>query len=76
MHLLNTRYGRLDLLREIGAGLEYSDLVGRASRVELEGTKVLVLDLEAIIETKEAAGRPKDIAALPFLKALRKLDAG
>lgn len=72
MHLLETNLGRLDLMREIGAGQSYDDLVGRSEIVELEGTKVRVLGLEAIIESKEAAGRPKDLATLPLLKALAR----
>ena len=73
-HLLETNRGRLDLMREIGAGQGYEDLVGRSEIVELEGTKVRVLDLDAIIESKRAAGRPKDLATLPFLKALARWD--
>jgi hypothetical protein len=59
-------------MREIGAGQGYDDLVGRSEMVELEGTKVRVLGLEAIIESKQAAGRPKDLATLPLLKALAR----
>ncbi len=73
MHLLNTNRGRLDLLREIGESLDYAALVDRSTTIELEGNRVRVLDLEAIIESKEAAGRPKDMASLPFLRALQDL---
>jgi hypothetical protein len=72
MHLLNTNRGRLDLMREIGAGLDYRALVDRVEIFELAGTTVRVLELEAIIESKEAAGRPKGLMSLPFLYALRR----
>ena len=65
LHLLNTKHGRLDLLREIGAGENYDSLIYRCRAITIEDLKVQILDLEAIIESKEAANRPKDLAALP-----------
>ncbi len=41
----------------------------RAVEVELHGEKVKVLPLERIIRSKEFVGRPKDLAALPAMKA-------
>lgn len=76
MHLLNTNRGRLDVMREIGDGLDYAGLVGRVETFDLEGTSVRVLELAAIIESKEAAGRPKDLAALPYLRALLRERSG
>ncbi len=73
LHLLNTSHGRLDLLRELGGGAHYDSLVDRCQTIEIDDLQILVLDLEAIIESKEAAGRPKDKVALPFLRALLKL---
>jgi hypothetical protein len=35
----------------------------------LEGLVVRVLDLPTLIELKEKAGRPRDLAALPVLRA-------
>jgi hypothetical protein len=41
------------------------------------GLTVRVLGLPALIEAKERAGRPKDLAALPVLRAtLEELDRG
>jgi predicted nucleotidyltransferase len=37
--------------------------------IELEGARVRVLRLERVIRAKEAAGRPKDLAVLPVLRA-------
>ena len=69
---VDTVRGRLDLMREIGAALGYPSLVDRVEMFELAGATVRVLDLAAIIESKEAAGRPKDLVSLPFLYALRR----
>lgn len=71
MHLLKTRCGRLDLLRSIGNDLTYEDLLGRSQEYNIAEYRVRVLDLEAIIETKEHAGRPKDQHALLFLRQLQ-----
>lgn len=70
LHLLNTNHGRLDLLREIGPGADYDSLIDRSGTMALDDLQIFVLDLEAIIESKEVADRPKDKAALPFLRAL------
>lgn len=72
LHRLRTRHGVLDLMTEIGAGWSYSDLAPRSHEVRLGATKVRVLGLAAIIESKEAAGRDKDRSALPVLR--RTLD--
>jgi hypothetical protein len=81
MHLLLTELGALDLLGEIGAGLRFQDLVGRTIAYELGAARVRVLELAAVIETKEQANRAKDRAVLPVLRqtlamkaALRRID--
>ncbi len=68
-HLLFTRLGDLDVLTTVGADLGYEALVRRSRVVELGVLRVRVLDLEAVIETKEHANRPKDRATLPELRA-------
>jgi len=45
----------------------YDDLLRRAHTVEAYGEMVPVADLDDIIRSKEAAGRPKDILHLPIL---------
>ena len=45
----------------------------RALRLRLHGTKVKVLPLARIITSKEAAGRPKDLAHLPILRETARL---
>lgn len=68
MHLLLTRLGALDVLGVIGNGLTYQDLSGRTISYELGEERVRVLELAAVIETKEHANRDKDRAVLPVLK--------
>ena len=68
--LLTTKHGDLDCLGTVGEGQSYEDLLGRAPEVELEaGVLVRVIDLPTLIELKEKAGRPKDVAVLPVLRA-------
>ncbi len=68
IHLLLTDLGALDVLGSIGNGLTYRDLVGRTLAFELGEARVLVLELAAVIETKEQANRDKDRAVLPVLR--------
>lgn len=66
--LLSTELGDLDLLGTVGEGLGYEELVPDSHEMEVAGIKVRVLTLARIIELKEQAGRPKDLAALPILR--------
>lgn len=67
---LETRLGPLDLLGEIAGGGQYEDLQAHAIEVEVFGARCLVLDLEALIKTKRAAGRPKDLESISDLEAI------
>jgi len=66
---LTTRVGSLDLVFEPAGTRGYDDL--RRSALELDlgsGKPVLVAALSDVIRSKEADGRPKDIAQLPALR--------
>ena len=68
--LLATKHGDLDCLGTVGDGQSYEDLLDRAPELELsEGLVVRVINLPTLIELKEKAGRPKDLAVLPVLRA-------
>jgi hypothetical protein len=68
--LLATTHGDLDCLGTIDQERGYEDLLPLAVEMTLNGGRtVRVLSLPALIEAKERAGRPKDLAALPVLKA-------
>jgi hypothetical protein len=68
--LLTTTHGDLDCLGEIGEGIGYEELLQQTVEMTLSaGTTIRVLCLPALIAAKERAGRPKDLAALPILRA-------
>jgi len=73
LNLLQTRLGRLDVLRRIEPGLDHAQLVHRSSWVEVEELQIRTLDLDALIESKEATGRDKDRAHLLILRELDRL---
>ena len=65
--------GDLDLLGEV-AGLGFYEAVKTyAEEIELYGHRLWILTLEGLIRSKQASGRPKDLRALPELKALQAL---
>ena len=66
---LTTRLGVLDLAFVPAGTGGFDDLRRDAIEVDLgTGTPVLVASLADVIRSKEAAGRPKDIAQLPALR--------
>lgn len=74
LHRLVSPLGPFDVLTSIGHGRRYEDLVAESSWVELsEGLGVRVLDLAAVIRTKEEANRDKDRATLGLLKRALEL---
>jgi hypothetical protein len=75
-HLLLTDLGALDVLSAIGNGLTYQDLVGRTLVYELGEHRVRVLELAAVIETKQQANRDKDRAVLPVLQQTLAMKIG
>jgi hypothetical protein len=51
-------------------GRGYEDLLPGIIQMKLsDGSVIRVLSLSGLIEAKERAGRPKDLAALPVLRA-------
>ena len=68
--LLSTTHGDLDCLGSIDDGKIYEDLLARTVEMRLgKGLTVRVLGLAALLDMKERAGRPKDLAAIPVLRA-------
>jgi predicted nucleotidyltransferase len=70
---LTTTHGFIDVLDVVKGVGRYADCHERSKRVEAFDIHFRVLDLDALIEAKRAAGRPKDIDQLPELEALRAL---
>jgi hypothetical protein len=75
-HMLNlvTRFGDMDLVfTPAGAVQGYEEWLERSRRAQLRvGVIVAVADLDDIIASKQAANRPKDQRALPYLESLRE----
>jgi hypothetical protein len=64
---LTTPFGEVDI-SFVPSGTEgYEDLARHALVIESFGQLVPVADLDDVIRSKEAAGRPKDILHLPIL---------
>lgn len=69
-NLFGTSVGDLDCLGAIDENLTYEDLLPDTTVIDLgAGVTCRVLRLERVIEVKQRAGRPKDLAAMPVLRA-------
>jgi hypothetical protein len=72
MLTLTTREGDLDLLSDPPGSPGYAALKRHASRVDLDGTFVLVASIDDLIAMKSAAGRPQDVVDLESLEIARR----
>lgn len=66
--LLLTKFGVVDVLGSLDE-LEYADVIEDTVALQVEEMTVRVLSLQRLIEVKEKAGREKDLAVLPLLRA-------
>lgn len=71
---LDTNVGAIDLLGEVSGVGEFSAVVEGSTEMRLFGCNCRIAALRTIIASKRAAGRPKDLLALPELEALLELD--
>lgn len=69
---LTTDIGDIDLIGEVTGVGDYLVVAAASMPVELFGRQYAVLTLDALIASKRAAGRPKDLQVLPELEALRE----
>ena len=69
---LSTQLGAIDLLGEVTGGGSYEDLISSSTVLDLFGLPCPCLDLDPLIATKRAAGRPKDLEAIAELEILRE----
>ncbi len=67
---LTTAAGDIDLLGEITGGGTYNDMIDHTITVILFSHETKCLNLEWLIATKRAAGRPRDLEAIAELEAL------
>ena len=70
--------GEFDIsFRPSGFEAGYQELEPNAHLIQVESVEVMVADIEDVIRSKEAAGRPKDLQVLPSLyRFVRDRDAG
>jgi hypothetical protein len=67
---LATTLGSIDLLAEVDGLGTFQQVKASAKIVEAFDRSVWTLDLRGLINSKRAAGRPKDLQALPELESL------
>ena len=67
-----TTEGPIDILGEVSGLGMYKVVREHAVEAELFGVTQLFLDLDALIQSKRAAGRPKDLETIAELEAIRK----
>jgi hypothetical protein len=67
---LNTGLGEIDLLAEVAGLGTYVEVKAQSITVEAYGRRISILSLRSLIEAKRAAGRERDLAALPELESL------
>jgi hypothetical protein len=69
---LDTDYGQLDCLGEVKGIGDYRRVAERSVRLQLAFGICKVLDLDALILSKQAMDRPRDKAAVAQLRAIRE----
>lgn len=68
--------GNFDVFAYVPGVGAYADAAGKADQLSLSGVgPVRVLSVAQLIIAKRAAGRPKDLAAIPELEAIVDLRA-
>jgi Nucleotidyl transferase AbiEii toxin, Type IV TA system len=73
---LDTSAGKLDLLAKPPGAPPYARLRSNARRVDIGELAIPVASIDDLIAMKEAAGRPKDLADIEELEAIRRLSSG
>lgn len=69
---LSTDLGQLDCLGEIKGIGTYSECLAYSEELEVFGSRIRVLTLDAMITAKRAMGRPRDLQAVLQLEAIRE----
>ena len=70
---LDTKEGQLDCLSFIDGLGDFSQAKQESELIEVEGAKMRVLSLDALVRTKRAMNRPRDREAISQLEAIREL---
>ncbi len=70
---LQTDLGDIDLIGESSGFGGFSQFAADAAQISLYGAAFRVASLDALVRSKRAAGRPKDLNSLPELEALKRV---
>ena len=70
---LDTDLGRIDCLSEIAGLGDYGQVKQDSELIDVEGMRLRVLTLDALIKTKQAMNRPRDKEILLQLQAIKAL---
>ncbi len=66
---METRFGDFDCLGAIDGGRNYDDLFRASISVDFDGRELRLLSLSEILAIKKRAGRPKDLAVIPYIQS-------
>jgi len=69
---LRTNSGDIDLLGELTGVGSFQTVLEQSSEVALFGTTIRFINLDALIRSKRAAGRPKDFEVIAELETIRE----
>jgi hypothetical protein len=69
---LATDLGQLDLLGEVSGVGGYEDCFKNSEPIPIGGAEIRVLTLDALIRSKRAMGRPRDLHAVLELEVIRE----
>jgi hypothetical protein len=67
--LLETRFGDFDCLGAIDGERSYEDLLPTSLELDFDGRPLRVLELSELLGIKRRAGRPKDLAGIPYIES-------
>jgi hypothetical protein len=73
---LQTDLGEIDLLAEVAGLGAFEEVRKQSIAIHVFDRDVATLNLPALISSKRAAGRDKDLAAIPELESLLESDPG
>jgi hypothetical protein len=68
---LDTDLGPLDLFGEVPGLGSFEHVDAASSMLDIGGTQLLALTLDGLERAKRAAGRPKDLVDLGYIRALK-----
>ena len=73
---LDTDVGQVDCLGSVLGIGDFSVVKQHSISVEIDDFECRLIDLDTLIEAKKAMGRPRDLAAVQELEAIRACDHG